>query len=363
MSGPPKTRYGIPIDDDGFVPEAELLKRFKRYYDAKQTEYDISRLSDPKKPRVVLAKRDYDYTSDTVIPLKCTPDQVMGWWNDPSSCDVQDIDTAGPPKVNVPSDMTPDQKRDQGRIKVVATPSEEKKLRRELVRTYEPEDLRKIAATRPTMAVRPTGAGYTGRYVPDREYIELDRQKGLDQGTVAHETAHLLRRRDKDRDDLITTSNAILSIEESCTVAEQMARSDEPDYTGYYLDVAVYDERRHRWRRPSVSEARRMAEEDHMLFTHGRGRGLKGEEALRSVEQNWGRSHIARLWTDRGLAVNVMADTYGNVERVSMAKPRTKRETEAGIAGASGGPATATARKGNLFRKRSRKPAQGADSS
>ena len=65
-----------------------------------------------------------------------------------------------------------------------------------------------------------------------------------------------------------------------------------------------------------------------MLFTYGRGKGLKGDEALRSVEQNWEKSHIARLFIDGGMAINVMARTYGNVERVSMAKPRTKKQQE-----------------------------------
>ena len=119
-----------------------------------------------------------------------------------------------------------------------------------------------------------------------------------------------------------------IGIEESCTVAEQMARSDKPDYTGYYMSVAVYDDRKHAWRKPTVSEARRMADEDHLLFTYGRGKGLKGDEALRSVEQNWEKSHISRLFIDGGMAVNVMARMYGNVRPVSMAKPRTEKERE-----------------------------------
>ncbi len=325
-----KTRYGIPVGPDGYVPESELIKHFERTMARKQREYDERRsaaeLSGEKMPNISLAKRDYDNTSDTVIPLKCKPEQVAAWWRDPTCCDVQDIDTAGAPKVNIPSGMTPEQKREQGRIKVVSTPSEEQKFRRELAMTYSPEDIRKFTACHPTVAIKPTGVGYSGRYIPSRDRIELDRNDGLNQGTIAHEGGHLLRRTDPDRSSILTKSNRISGIEESCTVAEQMARSDKPDYTGYYMSVAVYDEKKHVWRKPTRSQARRMAEEDHMLFTCGRGKGLKGDEALKSVERNWEKSHISRMFIDGGMAVNVMARTYGNVKPVSMAKPRSEKE-------------------------------------
>lgn len=340
MTERPKTRYGIPVDEDGFVPEGELIKRYNRVMADKQREYDRKRADRDVEialgisnkghmPAINLAQRDYDTTSENVIPLKCTPEQVAAWWHDPTCCDVQDIDTAGSPKVNIPEGMTAEQKRDQGKIRVIATPSEEQKLRRELVMTYSPEDLRKFAANSPTVAVKPTGVGYAGRYIPSRGRIELDRKSGLNQGTIAHEGGHLLRDTDPDRRNLITKANHdSIGIEESCTVAEQMARSDKPDYTGYYMSVAVYDERKHVWRKPTVSEARRMAEEDHMLFTYGRGKGLKGREALESVERNWASSHISRLFIDGGMAINVMAHRYGNVEPISMAKPRTRSESE-----------------------------------
>lgn len=361
------THHGIPVDEDGYVPEEELLKHYRNEMRKRQREYDTKRevaaLEGRRLPAINLAQRDYDTTASVVVPLKCTPEQVAAWWRDPTCCDVEDIDTAGAPKVNVPLDMTREQQRDQGRIRVVSTPAEEQKLRRELVMTYTPEELRKIAAERPTIAVKPTGTAYNGRYVPSRTRIELDRYDGLNRGTLAHEGAHLLRDRDGDRTGVITRANPEIGIEESCTVAEQMARSDEPEYTGYYRDVAVYDERRHHWRKATAAEARAMAEEDHMLFTYGRGKGLKGDEALRSVEDNWAKSHIARMYVSSGkMAVNEMADTYGNVERVSMAKPRTRQEAEAAgsamvtnaTAGRPGVAATANAkmRQTTLFGRR-----------
>ncbi|MGN0137414.1 MAG: hypothetical protein ACI381_02240, partial [Candidatus Methanomethylophilaceae archaeon] len=132
---------------------------------------------------------------------------------------------------------------------------------------------------------------------------------------------------DKTRQNPIVKESRNICIEESCTVAEQQARSDKPDYNGYYQQVAVYDERKHTWRKPTVQEARRMAEEDHALFTEGRHKGLKDEEAIASVQRNWGKSHIARLrYKSDKMAVNIMADECGCVDRVSMAKPRTKKD-------------------------------------
>lgn len=358
----------IPVGEDGYVPESALLKRYKKFYDAKQEEYDDrrleARLEGRKMPAMNLAKHDYDNTSDVVVPLKCTPEQVAAWWADPSSADVQDIDTQGAPKVNVPAGMTPAQQRDQGHIKVVATPSEEQKVRRELVMTYTPEELHKFAATRPTIAVKPTSVSNTGRYVPSRKRIELDRTDGMEQTTIVHEGGHHLRATDPDRRDPIVRSNSSIGIEESCTVAEQQARSDKVDYNGYYQNVAVYDEEKHRWRKPTLREARRMAEEDHALFTAGRNKGLKGDEALRSVEENWSKSHISRLrYGSNTMAINEMADQYGNVERISMAKPKSTAKAESaatvGVTNATAGrpgvvaaSASKSSRQTTLFRRR-----------
>lgn len=101
MAEKPKTRFGIPVDPDGFVPEAELIKHFNSMMEKKQRDYDERRMESAlvgeHMPNINLAQRDYDTTSANVIPLKCTPEQVAVWWRDPSCCDVQDIDTAGAP--------------------------------------------------------------------------------------------------------------------------------------------------------------------------------------------------------------------------------------------------------------------------
>ena len=305
----------IPVDEKGYVPEEALLKRYETFYSGKREGSD---------------KRDYNQTSDKVIPLKCTPEQVAYWWRDPSRADVEYIDCTAPPKYNT-AGLSAAQREAQAGIGVIGTDGEEKKVRRDLAATYTVDDLKKIAASSPIYSVQYEPKGLGGQYKPWTTRIELDRDLGMEQGTITHETSHLLRYTDKDRKDpRVKACHSMIGVEESCTVAEQMARSDKPDYNGYYEHVPVYDEKRHCWRSPTPSEARRMAEEDHMLFTYGRGKGLKEDAALESVERNWSSSHICRLQHGSSkMAINTAADAGWNVERVSMAKPTSKAAAEA----------------------------------
>ena len=53
----------------------------------------------------------------------------------------------------------------------------------------------------------------------------------------------MLRNTDPDRNNVITRFNRnSIGIEESCTVAKQMARTDKPDYTSYYMTRTLMDQ-------------------------------------------------------------------------------------------------------------------------
>ena len=101
-------------------------------------------------------------------------------------------------------------------------------------------------------------------------------------------------------------------VEESCTVAEQMARQRDFDPSGYYEHVQVYDTKTHRYRNPTREEARRMAEEDRKLFTNGTGKPLTGKAAIESVNKNWSKSHIARLKLGNRMAISTMQNATGS---------------------------------------------------
>ena len=280
-----KTAYDIPVDDDGFVPESELLKRFNSNY---------AGVPDGRSKRDIL--KDYEKRADIVLSGRVTPEQAAAWWDRPGKIDIEGIDCPGPAK-------------EVDGMKFHGTRGEAVKMAQMIRATSDPSEVEKIRKEGTEYSARPLKRGIKGRYIPARNTIDLSRRSGLEHQTVAHETTHMMRHRDTSRKNTLVKSNPVTAIEESCTVAEQMARSRMADYdTGYYWDVPVYDEKTKRWRKPTDREAVRMAEEDYMTLTYGRGKPLKGSEAKRSVEENWSKTNIARLKIGRGpMAISSVA--------------------------------------------------------
>ncbi|MGI6493568.1 MAG: hypothetical protein ACOX10_01860 [Candidatus Methanomethylophilaceae archaeon] len=220
------------------------------------------------------------------------------------------------------------QRRAQARIPVTATKTEEAQIRRDLDKAFTTEELDTLGRSRAKIHVYPRTSKAAGSYQSGRNRVTVDRQCASEPTTVTHEVVHALRDKDKSRRGILAKSN-IPGIEESLTVAEQQARNDSPGLSGYYWDIKVFDEKTRRWRGPTNKEAKRMAEEDHKLFTGGRGKGLRGAAALESVSRNWSKSHIARLsYKSKGkMAVNQAAGIYLGIEPVSKAQPTKKNAT------------------------------------
>lgn len=277
--------YDIPVDKDGYVPETALRKRFA------DRSAGVSRGKRSRDP-----VQDYDEHADVVLPEKLTPEQAAAWWHRPAEYDIECIDTPGPVKTR------------KG-IRFHGTDMEVEKMGQMIEATHSPAEVKKIAEERTVYTARPLKTGVKGLYRPGENGIELDRRYGMEHQTVAHETTHMMRDRDKSRKDILIKRNEAMNVEESCTVAEQMARSRKKDVNGYYWEVPVFDEEKRRWRKPTDAEAIRMCEEDYMLFTYGRGKPLKEKEAKQSVERNWADSHISRLrYQSRSMAIASLAE-------------------------------------------------------
>lgn len=277
--------YDIPVDENGYVPESELLKRFNNRYAGRRPG---------RKSRNLV--KDYDSYADIVLPAKLTPEQAVRWWACPADLDIEGIDTPGPVK-------------ERDGIKYHGTQSEVIKMSQMMRATNDEEELKKIRQQDTVYSARPLKRGIKGRYIPSQNKVDLDRSSGMDHQTLSHETTHMMRDRDSSRKNILIRSNTATNVEESCTVAEQMARSRKADMTGYYWHVPVYDEKTKRWRNPTDAEAVKMAEEDYMILTYGRGKPLKGKEAKESVEKNWQRTNIARLRGSRGqMAISSLAN-------------------------------------------------------
>ena len=349
-----KVRHGrhtlhIPVGEDGYVPEKALIDRFQQWSDQRDTLHLGGEISsadlrrDPRKAN--RGWKDYTHRAEHVLPNKLTPEQAAKWWHDPGSCDIEDIDVAGKPKRNILGLGNKAQKRAQARIPVTATRGEEEKVRKVLAKTFTVDELDTLGRARAKIEIYPRTHKATGTYESSRARMTVDRGASSEATTITHEVVHALRDKDKSRRGILARSN-IPGIEESLTVAEQQARNDSPGLSGYYWDCKVYDQKSKRWRKPTDKEAIRMAEEDHKLFTEGRGKGLRGAAAMESVARNWSKSHIARLsYKSRGkMAVNQAAGIYLGIEPLSKAQP-TKKKAAGGVSAPVSTPTAVAAEK------------------
>lgn len=194
-------------------------------------------------------------------------------------------------------------------VRYHGTQAEVIKMSQMMRATNDEEELKKIRQQETVYSARPLKRGIKGRYIPSMNKVDLDRRSGMDHQVMSHETTHMMRRRDSSRKNILTVTNTAANVEESCTVAEQMARSRAADMSGYYWKVPVFDEKTRRWRNPTDAEAIRMAEEDYMILTYGRGKPLKGKDARKSVEKNWEKTNIARLRGSGGqMAITSLAN-------------------------------------------------------
>lgn len=304
---PSGKRVRVPVDKGGNVD----LRRLSAIMDI-----------DDKK-----SVHDYDERADKVLPVDCTPRQAAAWIASTDNVDIEGLDVKGSPLRNY-GDRTGDNLEVHRKIDVYALPDQEKQIRDTIDSAFTLEDRRKLVG-KGIMEVesRPLKSGVLGTHCEDN--ISLKRGRGVKNSVVVHEGVHHLRQVDKDRESPVvktfdfkdvqysgrsTDPGAITrykmaeasNVEESCTVAESMARQKDFDVSGYYYSVQVFDPKTHRYRNPTPAEAERMAEEDRKLFTEG-GKPLAGREAVRSVERHWADSNIARLKLGRSMAINTMA--------------------------------------------------------
>lgn len=278
----------IPVGKDGYVPIDALVKRFN---------------SVVEKGHIRNRSKDYDQEASVVLPTKITPREAAAWWDAPNRYDIEYIDTPGKVQKNLGHNKDPESKKIHEKFDIICLPSEEKKIRSIIDEAYSLEERQKLVKNgNVTVVVRPlqdSAGNIVGRK------IELDRDHGKNNSTFVHEGIHLLRRDDESRSGVAKTTMAVsdlskaseinnLNLEESCTVAEQMARGKNPS-SGYYQFVQIFDEKKKRWRYPTEKEASDMMKEDRAIFTNGTNKPLKGKAAINSVNENWSRSNISRL--------------------------------------------------------------------
>lgn len=281
-------RVTVPVGPDGYVPP-EAMARF------------LDAMGDK-------ASNDWDRRADFVLPQRITPRQAAPWFADTDGYDIEGIDVRGPALRNTGA-RRGEAKRVHDRIVVHSLPGQEA-----LVRDLVDEAIPSVAERRKLVGrgeieieVRPMDGRTLGSHSGSTIALRRDRG-GLKNETIVHELVHHLRQVDGDRRGItrsaipadasgLTRSQRrnLINLEESCTVAEQLARAREAGTSGYYLYAQVRDRKTGRWRNPTVAEAVRMSKEDRKLFTGPGGKPLSGRAAVASVEEHWKDSHIARM--------------------------------------------------------------------
>ena len=234
----------IPVDHEGKVPTWALAMRF-------QEVGDISDLDDRR---------------ELVLPARCTPEEVLQWWLDPSSCDIDGIDTSDSPIYDVSSVEDPEKRRIQRRIAVVdAGPEEQRRIRKVLSDSFTAQELRDMASNG-SFVIRsvPYMGGATGCYYRRQDGVEIPLivlEQGNTPDNMVHEIVHHLRASDPSRKGMLASplnTGGKLSClrsrlpsmrrkvedEERLTVAETVVRTGlDPVQSGYYNGVPDRDSR------------------------------------------------------------------------------------------------------------------------
>ena len=235
----------IPVDSDGKVPTWALAMRF-------QEVGDIS---------------DLDDRQELTLPARCTPEEVLQWWLDPSSCDIDGIDTRDSPIYDVSSVKDPEKREAQRRIAIVDAPPEERdRIRKVLSDSFTAQELRDMAANG-SFVIRsvPYMGGATGCYYRRQDGVEVPLivlEHGNTPDNMTHEIVHHLRASDPSRDGMLASDiqpdggrfaglkrclpsrRRQVEDEERMTVAETMVRTGlDPVQSGYYDGVPDKDPR------------------------------------------------------------------------------------------------------------------------
>ena len=267
---------GIPVGKDGKVPFKAIVRRFHE----------------------VGSRRDADSTDSVVLPRELTPSQIREWWDDPSVCDIEGVDTEDSDIYSVPISIRGKKRAALSKIAVLADRKESARIKKVLADSFTADELELMASGIPLMVS-------SEEHLRDCIGFYLRRQEGcsvpqivLENGTtpdgIVHEAVHHLRAVDgrtsfPTKDGILdpeyrrlpkSRKDSIVSREEKETVAETVARTrTDPVESGYYGHVPGYS-----------SRGAYLHDQDVL----SKSKALKGKAAIRAVEENYERTSISR---------------------------------------------------------------------
>lgn len=269
-------RKDIPVDGDGFVPFDAIVQRY----------HQVGHL------------KDSDSTEPVVLPSRLTPEQISEWWDDPSVCDIEGVDTEYSDIYSVPLSIRGRKRRALKRIAVLADRKESDRIKKILAKSFTAKELEEMASGESLMvSTKPHLSDCTGFYLRKQESVPVP-QIVLEVGTtddgIVHEAVHHLRVKEG-RTAFPTVKgtlnpsyhrlpksekSAIIGREEKETVAETVARTEvDPVESGYYERI------------PGVSSRSAYLRDQQIISG---SRALKGMAAVKAAQENYDRTSISR---------------------------------------------------------------------
>ena len=296
--------HRVPIDSKGKVPLFAIIQHFLN-----------TKLSEEKgSPRNIAI--DLTKPAKTVHRIPdggFTPEQIVatGWWDDPSSCDIEGIDDSTSPFMYEWDNVGKGARSKTRRIAVIGTPSERDVITRTLTRNFTDQELTAAVKDGGMVIIQgPTGhSNWIGMYTRRQASNETPDivLKSLDEDTITHEMVHHMRDVDplrkgfsktpilidvtghyQDRKDL--SYDSVTNLEEAATVAEATLRteglSENSGYYGYLRDAAEG-----RTGKDSYDHDRRLLTD----ADTGKGGPLRGKRARDRVEDRFLDTDISLL--------------------------------------------------------------------
>ena len=267
---------GIPVGKDGKVPFKAIVRRFHE----------------------VGSRRDADSTDSVVLPRELTPSQIREWWDDPSVCDIEGVDTEDSDIYSVPISIRGKKRAALSKIAVLADRKESARIKKVLADSFTADELELMASGIPLMVTSEEHLrDCTGFYLRRQEgcsFPQIVLENGTTPDGIVHEAVHHLRAVDgrtsfPTKNGILdpeyrrlpkSRKDSIVSREEKETVAETVARTrTDPVESGYYGHVPGYS-----------SRGAYLHDQDVL----SKSKALKGKAAIRAVEENYERTSISR---------------------------------------------------------------------
>ena len=276
MKGRFRRPKGIPVGKDGYVPEREIVRRYQEVGDFSDSNTDDS----------------------LILPRKLTPQEIEQWWEDPSVCDIEGIDTKDSDIYSVPLSIRGRKRKALKRIAVLSDRKESDRIKKILADSFTAEELERMADERSLMvSVQPHLRDCTGFYLRRQDGVpvpEIVLEEGTTPDGIVHEAVHHLRVREgrassPTRNGILDPAyrrlpkderDRIVGREERETVAETVARTRiDPVESGYYDRV------------PGQSSRAAYLHDQEVISG---SKALKGRAAVKAAERNYERTSISR---------------------------------------------------------------------